>query len=260
MKGNLIVVWGGSVRGDREFGLPGDATPNSSFGGGLTGDLSFTPPKDEGQPQETVGAAGRGNVQVVLPAGTATPGSTIGDGVTGELATLTALLPSTKHGLTVSARPTIYAYLPPIGAQTVFFSLQDEEGNFHYHTTLEVAGDGGVLSITLPAEAAALELGKNYLWYLAPIERDGILRPDNYAVTGWVKRVDAMVNQSELADSPVTLATEYAQAGIWYETLKVLVEAQRSEPDNQTLAEEWHDLLEQVGLEAIASEPIYLMN
>jgi hypothetical protein len=185
----------------------------------------------------------------------------MGGGVRGEVAPLTALVPPTKYGLTVSERPTIYAYLPPIGAQKVFFSLQDEEGNPHYHTTLEVAGDGGVLSITLPAKAAALELGKNYLWYLAPIEPGGILRPDNYAVTGWVKRVDLKVNQSELAgESPVNLAIEYAQAGIWYDTLKVLVEAQRSEPDNETLAQEWHDVLEQIGLEAIASEPIYLMN
>jgi Domain of Unknown Function (DUF928) len=119
-----------------------------------------------------------------------------------------------------------------------------------------VPPEGGTIAITLPPEAPALPIGKNYLWYFAPIEPGGILRPDNYAVTGWVKRVESTVNEQGFASSPVELATAYAKAGIWYDTLKVLAEAKRAVPDNKTFVKEWQDLLKQVGLEAIASQPL----
>ena len=52
------------------------------------------------------------------------------------------------------------------------------------------------------------------------------------------------------------VATEYAKNGIWYDTLDVLVSAKQQQPGDATLSEEWKDLLEQVGLKAIADLPI----
>ncbi|WP_143874131.1 DUF928 domain-containing protein [Nostoc sp. 'Peltigera malacea cyanobiont' DB3992] len=63
-------------------------------------------------------------------------------------------------------------------------------------------------------------------------------------------------NQQELASSPVELATKYAEVGVWYDTLKILAAAKRSQPNNKAFATEWHDLLKQVGLENIASQPL----
>ena len=199
-------------------------------------------------------------MEFALPGKDATPNTNAGTGVRGTQIPLTAIVPNTKHGRTISARPTIFAYLPPIGAQEVFFSIQDEEGNPHYHTMLKVPASGGVISVALPESAAELELSKNYLWYFAPIEPGGILKPDNYAVTGWVTRVETDINQQDLAASPVKLATEYAKDGIWYDTLEVLVEAQKSDPNNLTFASEWHDLLAQIELEDISSQPIAVVN
>lgn len=216
-----------------QFNLPDNATPRTSIGGGT-----------------------RGGVQFELPDGS-TPNTSIGGGTRGDqLPLLTALVPPTKYGNTVSSHPTIFAYLPPIGVQEIFFSLQDEEGNPFYHATLKVSPQGGTIAITLPATAPELEMGKNYLWYLAPLVPEAILRPDNYAVVGWIKRVESTINNRSLALSPVELATAYANAGIWYDTLTVLASAQRAEPDNQTFATEWSNLLQQVGLEAIASQPL----
>ncbi len=216
-----------------QFQLPEDAVPQTSIGGASRGKVQFTPP-GSATPSTSVGAGSRGN----------------------QFPLLTALLPPTKQGNTVSPRPTIFVYLPPIGAEEVFFSLQDEEGNPFYYTTLKVSPDGGTIGITLPKEAPELEIGKNYLWYLAPIEPGGILKPDNYAVVGWIKRVESTVNEEALASSPVALATQYAKAGVWYDTLKVLAKAKQSQPDNEAFATEWHDLLKQVGLEEIASQPL----
>jgi len=221
------------VRANVQFALPSGATPRTSVGGGV-----------------------RANVQFALPSG-ATPRTSVGAGVRGEEhPELTTLVPPTKQGHTVSARPTIFVYLPPIGAEEGVLSLQDEEGNPFYKVTVKVPASGGTIAIKLPAEAPELPIGKNYLWYFAPIEPGGMLRPDNYAVVGWVKRVESTVNEQALASSPVELATAYAKAGIWYDTLKVLADAQRSQPDNQTFVKEWGDLLKQVGLEAIASQPL----
>ncbi|MEH2350873.1 MAG: DUF928 domain-containing protein [Nostoc sp.] len=246
---------GGGTRGNVQFGLPGGSAPRTSVGGGTRGNVQFGLPGGSA-PRTSVGGGTRGNVQLTLPSGNSTPRSSIGGGTRGKTLPLTALVPPTKQGRTVLARPTIFAYLPPVGAETVFFSLQDEDGNPHYSTMLKVSPDGGVVSITLPPTAPALAIDKNYLWYFAPIEPGGVLRPDNYSVTGWIKRVKSTFNQQELASSPVKLATKYAEAGVWYDTLKVLAEAKRSQPNNKDFATEWHDLLKQVGLEDIASQPL----
>ena len=250
-KNNLIAL---------QFELPDDAVPNTSVGGGVRGDVQFALPGESSTPNTSVGGGVRGDVEFALPGKDATPDTSVGGGVRGTQIPLTAIVPNTKHGRTISARPTIFAYLPPIGAQEVFFSIQDEEGNSHYQTMLKVPASGGVISVTLPESAAELELSKNYLWYFAPIEPGGILKPDNYAVTGWVTRVETDINQQDLAASPVKLATEYASAGIWYDTLEVLVEAQKSDPNNTTFSSEWHDLLEQIELEDIASQPIAVVS
>jgi hypothetical protein len=277
---------GGGVRGEVQFAMPGQASaPKSTVGGGVRGEVQFAMPGQASAPKSTVGGGVRGEVQFAMPGQASTPKSTVGGGVRGEVKyviphqafqpqdnlgeigeienleiPLTALLPATKYGRTAAVRPTIFAYLPPIGAQIVFFSIQNEEGNSHYYTILPVPTEGGVISFTLPESAPELELGKNYLWYFAPIEPGGVLRPDNYAVTGWITRVDTNFNQPELASSPIKLATEYARAGIWYDTLQVLAQAQYSDPDNKILASEWHDLLEQIELEEIASQPIAMLS
>ena len=251
---------GGGIRGEVQFALPEEAsTPNSSVGGGVRGEVQFTLPEEASTPNSSVGGGVRGEVQFTLPEQAATPNNSVGGGIRGKQIPLTALLPSTKHGRTVSARPTIFAYLPPIGTEEVFFSIQDEAGNSHYQTMLEVPNQEGVISVTLTDSIPELELGKNYLWYFAPIEPGGILKPDNYAVMGWVTRVEADINQQEFASSAIELATEYASSGIWYDTLEVLVKAQQSDPDNTTFFNEWHDLLEQLELEEIASKPIAIV-
>jgi len=249
----------GGTRGEVELTLPSGAAPRSGVAGGSRGEVQLTLPSDANNPYTSAGGGIRGDVELLLPNESSVPevldALAPEETVVNDTPVLTALVPPTKHGRTVSPRPTIYVYLPPIGAQQVFFSIQDEAGNSHYYTILNVSPQGGVIAITLPPDTPELEIDKNYLWYFAPIEPGGILQPDNYAVTGWVKRVENTVNKQEFADSPVKLATKYAEAGIWYDTLQVLVEAQQSEPTNETYSTEWHDLLEQVDLEAIASQP-----
>ena len=249
---------GSGVRGNVEFALPNqEANPQTNVGSGVRGDVEFSFPDQGLIPQTNLGSGVRGDVEFLLPSKETTPKTSVGNGVRGQEIPLTALVPKTKHGRTVSTHPTIFAYLPSIGAQEVFFSIQDEAGNSHYYTRFQVPSTGGIISIKLPKSLPDLELRKNYLWYFAPLEPGGILRPDNYAVTGWVKRVETDINEQELASSPVKLATEYASAGIWYNTLEILVKAQNSDPNNTDFISEWDDLLEQVELEEIQGKSVF---
>jgi Domain of Unknown Function (DUF928) len=198
----------------------------------------------------------RGDVEFDLP-GEAAPRNSESGGVRGANALpVTALLPDTHNGRTASPHPTFFVYVPPTVPTQAFFSLQDEEGNPIYHTWLSLSGQGGTIAIALPEDAPELEVGKNYLWMFAPIKPGNILRPDNFNVVGWVKRVESVISSDNTAQSPIEQATKYAKAGIWYDTLAVLASAQLEQPANETLASEWQDLLAQVGLEKVAVEPM----
>ena len=247
---------GGAVRGDVDFLPPGDAAPSNATGGAVRGDVDFLPP-GEAAPRHTAGGAVRGDVDF-LPPGEAAPRHTVGAASRdARLMELIPLMPENNHGRTVSSHPTIYVYVPRTATREVFFSLQDEQRNQHYQTTLKISGNGGIVSVTLPEDVPELEIGKNYVWFFAPIKPGDILRPDNYGVIGWVRRVEPLTTIRETSSStPVEIATAYAGQGIWYDTLNVLVSAKRAQPRNATLATEWQDLLENVGLEEIATQPI----
>lgn len=247
---------GGGSRGGVKFSVPGDPAPINSIGGGSRGNIRFQLPGDAG-PVNTIGGGSRGEIRFRTP-GDSAPVNTIGAGSrSDEQRLLTALLPTNNYGRTIAGHPTFFVYLPPTAAKEVFFSLKDENGKHHYQTILNISGRGGIVRVTLPNNVAELEMEKNYQWFFAPIQPGGILQPDNYGVTGWIKRVEApKSNRLNSSENPVETATEYAEAGIWYDTIEVLASARVAQPSNETLSSEWKDLLKQVGLSAIANEPI----
>ncbi|NET33309.1 MAG: DUF928 domain-containing protein [Cyanothece sp. SIO1E1] len=250
----------GGTRGVIQFHPPGEAAPNATpnaTADATRGEVQFDLPGESAPP--TTGSGGtRGNVQFDTPNGEPIPRTTASGGTRGQpLPELTAVLPMNQYGRTISARPTFFVYVPPMTSRVVFFSLQDQHRQHHYQTMLTISGQGGLVSVTLPADAPELELDKNYAWFFAPVDLNGRLRPDNYGVSGWIKRVAAAdLNAIPASLSPVERATEYAKSGVWYDTLDVLVAAQLEQPEDLTLTSEWYDLLEQVGLEAIATQPI----
>ncbi|MGL5197148.1 MAG: DUF928 domain-containing protein [Chroococcales cyanobacterium] len=254
---------GGGTRGNVRFAPPGEAAPATSVGGGSRGNVRFAPP-GEAAPATSVGGGSRGNVRFAPP-GEGSPSTSVGGGSRGDEGTLSpggpgleaiALLPATQHGRTMSARPTFFVYVPPTTTDKVFFSIQDQAGNHHYQTTLEINGGGSIVSFTLPETAQELEMDTDYLWFFVPLDASGKLQPDSYSVTGWVKRVAAIPTEPDV--EALSLATAYAEAGVWYDTLTTLAMAQVNQPDNLTLAEEWRSLLGQVGLEAIAATPVIM--
>jgi hypothetical protein len=160
-------------------------------------------------------------------------------------------------GLTASERPNFWFYVPyPLTPEhSVEFMLQDEAGKDIYQTTLSgSATTPGVMDFNLPTTAPALEVGKRYHWFFTVYcnEEQPVL------VDGWVERVAMNPSlETQLAQArPQEKIALYRQAGNWYEAVTTLAQLRRQKPDDANLKAEWTSLLQSIGLEAIAQEPI----
>ncbi len=223
---------GGGSRGEGGFIPADDRAPTTSRGGGSRGEVDFTP-TDDRAPTTVRGGGSRSDPRLLYPA---------------------ALVPSTNLGWTISDHPTFFVYIPRTSAKQIFFSLYSEDRQYHYQTTFELNKTGGIVAIRMPPEAPALEMGKPYQWSVILLEPGEIMRPDAYSITGWVKRV--AVPPAEGSLNTIERAALYGKSGIWYDMLNVLVSARLAQPENATLTKEWADLLQQVGLEYLAREPL----
>ncbi|MGB7416434.1 MAG: DUF928 domain-containing protein [Thermosynechococcaceae cyanobacterium] len=156
-----------------------------------------------------------------------------------------ALVPESHYGLTSAERPTILAYLPETSATEVFFSIKSEDKRLHYETSLPISGKAGLMSVTLPKNAPALESGKHYQWFLA-VKCNNELRPSSPFVDGWIQRVPADRTVSSVtAQSPsLQKAASLGAAGYWYDTLATLTQLKQQQPQNSEIAQSWRDVLE----------------
>lgn len=189
---------------------------------------------------------------------------------------LTALIPHSNQGLTVASHPTFFVYVPPTSAPQIYFSLKDENNLGIYQTMLPISGQEGVISISLPTDQPALEIGQTYSWSVGLVCQP--TQTDMPWVKGTVQRVEteASIAASQPGANPtIYRAVLYARSGIWYDTLTTLF--QLRQPDNLTsdltdnltsnsngdraidrglLHQNWVNLLNSVGLEAIADRPL----
>ena len=177
---------------------------------------------------------------------------------------LTALVPESQIGRTVSEYPVFFFYLPKSDfddAQAEFY-LVDEKENLIYETTLKINNSPGVMSVSIPANknVSPLEAGKNYRWSITwicyPEERS-----TDAVATGIVRRVELsadILRELDVAD-PRQKTVIYAENGIWQDALGTLAAARRANPNDTDLAADWESLLDSVTLPEIAKEPIVEM-
>lgn len=172
-------------------------------------------------------------------------------------AAMMALLPQSYYGTTLSERPTILVYLPASTAQEAVFSLKDEAGKSLYEMTMPISNEAGVRAITLPEMAPALEVGKNYQWFIA-LKVDGRLNPSTPYVDGWIQRIEptaelaAALKQGDAFARAATLGRN----GVWYDCVATLAALRAGQPNSDTFAKEWNELLSSVNLKEIGEAPI----
>ncbi|MCL1473061.1 DUF928 domain-containing protein [Argonema antarcticum] len=192
---------------------------------------------------------------------TATVGSASRSGscVLSRQKNLTVLLPQSNLGLTVSQRPTFFAYVPKSTAQKGLFVLKDRNHREVYRKNFTLPNQPGIVSISLPATAPPLEVGKMYEWNLLIVcSPDSNDQSGNAIAGGWIERIQpsqALVNQLKNAP-PITVPALYAKAGIWHEAFGNLVKLRRNQPNDATLLANWGEMLKSVGLENFIQEPL----
>ncbi|MBD2182840.1 DUF928 domain-containing protein [Planktothrix sp. FACHB-1355] len=173
---------------------------------------------------------------------------------------LTALMPTDKFGLTVTANPKIFFYIPTTSASTAEFVLKDDRDTDIYRQTFPITGTPGIVSLS-PFQGAnrpSLEKGKNYKWYLV-LRCNSTDQINDPFVEGWMELTDpspTLAQQLKEAPQERDRLALYAKNGIWYEALSTIAELRRTDPNNSAVATSWEELLKSVGLEQIAKEPL----
>ena len=176
---------------------------------------------------------------------------------------LTPVLPSpfTDLQLTVSAHPTFLVYVPQTSAKAVELTLfardKDKGEKPIYQTSVNLSGTPGIVSITLPATAPDLEMGKDYKWIVALTCQAGGPTLEDPFVEALIRRIQPDSALTQLAQAkPLDRVALYAKSGSWYDALANLAELRKAQPNDAEVASAWKELMQGAGLEAIANAPL----
>lgn len=194
------------------------------------------------------------------------PGRRIGGGTRGEECIagetpLIALMPENNLGVTTAAHPSLLFYLPQSTAvREVEFVLLDTHDQLIYDTTFQVKGDSGIISLSLSNDETLPLLAKdeNYHWYFSII-CDPANRAQDIAVDGWIRRVELATTLTNQLDNAAPLERArflYKESELWHEGLTILAGLRRAQPNEPTVAAQWTQLLQSVGLASIAQESL----
>ncbi len=180
------------------------------------------------------------------PGGQRTPGGTRGDCKQTDKQTdklLTALVPENAEGLTTAEYPIFWFYIPdaPEGINSIEFSLHDGgDDTTLYRTSLQLTKTPGVIAIPLPPSPEhSLKLNESYRWRLIINCDHKEMSEDLLELDGLVKRVQGSPNQV-----------------IWYDELTNLAQRYLANPQNPQVKQAWAKLMQSVGLEGLAQEPM----
>jgi len=193
-------------------------------------------------------------------------------GLNGQPVEVTALLPKTNEAelstkkeieveKTVSAHPTFLIHVPQTSAKNAAFLMKKKisatEDEIVYEQNVALPETPGIVSISLPADAAALEVGQSYNWTFQVV-CDPTDREKDLTVEGAVQRIEldsSLANKLQQAE-PRDRPGIYAEAEIWTDALSTLADLRKANPNDQQLQDDWNDLLNSVGLDTIAQATV----
>jgi hypothetical protein len=170
--------------------------------------------------------------------------------------TLTALMPNTNYGQTVSPYPTWFWYVPQTVATTAEFVLLDSSDNEVYRTTFQTSDTPGIISLSLPTDQPPLTVDQDYHWYFSLVCDPQDRSADLFA-EGWTRLVENSALSTEIeAAAEIDRPSLYASAGIWQDALASLVALRRQQPTSSAVASRWRIFLGSVGLDNLAAQPL----
>lgn len=176
--------------------------------------------------------------------------------------TLTTLVPRNNVGLTASATPTFYWFMPSNTYKYVNFTLykvdaEDNPTDLVYAATSQISGQNGLASVSLPAQGTtqSLEAGSSYQWRVRLLCSNNDRR--GLSAAGWVTYAPpSPLLANQLAAQPINKSDIYAEAGYWYDAVKELALQKQAYPNNPAVKQAWKSLMEEetVQLNQIAAQ------
>ncbi len=241
--------------------LPANAesnAPNVSLGNKeflvsqATSPIRFVPPADRST-RRSQGSGSRGCEQS-LP---------------GDLVTL--LIPSKDYiAQTTSSHPTFFWHLSQGVSVPLKFTLVERGVAEPLFVKQINSPEAGMLKLELPKDKPGLTTGRTYSWSVT-LECNARRPSANPYFYSWIERVPttpaleqklAVVSSrsKSFEQTPASesasreLASIYAEAGLWYDTLTTLSTALTENPSDRLVQEDFLALLKQVGLVEVAKQ------
>jgi hypothetical protein len=168
--------------------------------------------------------------------------------------TLDVLAPD-DSGITTREQPSLFWYQSrPAEAKFELTLLQENQVNPLVQVKVERSTKAGIQRIKLSDHGVRLTPGVEYQWVVALIN-DPDNRSTDLVASGVIKRIEPAADLKEkiAKATPLSLASVYAEAGIWYDALAVLSDEIEAHPENKVLQQTRTDLLRQVGLKLVAA-------
>ncbi len=162
----------------------------------------YTPPKKPSAPKETGTNTTRG-----------------GSCEANSVARLTALVPFSHVGETISGHPTFTWFVPDRTSRPLQLRLFTRTGQLLYKTEME--SQPGIMSVALPPNLPQLLIGQSYQWQVVLV-CDRNVPSRNVVATAEIQVVEAAQSlQAQLAAAPTPQQRIdlYAQAGLWYDAI-----------------------------------------
>lgn len=199
---------------------------------------AFDPPPGQGEPGSTAGGASRPTQSTCVDSSSTAP--------------FTVLAPRTYLGLTTQARPTFWIYLPTTRSKTLEFSVFDRQRKGIYQTKVTIANKSGLVAITLPETAPALDLNQSYNWTVALVCNQK-RRTEDWVIGGWIQRqapTAQLQQRLSFATTTVDRAKLYAESQFWYDAIPLLI--QPNQPSSEASLNLWSTMIQAAGLNRMA--------
>lgn len=163
---------------------------------------------------------------------------------------LTAFIPDTNGGWTISDRPTFWVYIPSPSDQVFigeFLLLDNSSDEIIYQKPVTLPSQAGIIGLELPKTVIPSE--GEYNWYFRIYDNQDNLA---FLIRGVVELIQLdmeIIQQIQMASSSQERLNLYAEHGLWYDIITLLAKEQGSA---------WVDLLESepMNLGDFAEEPI----
>jgi len=149
---------------------------------------------------------------------------------------------------TISERPTIYLRIPKFRGLVTFRLYKDKDTasatqDKVYEKKFEINNDEGIIAFKLPDDAPILEVGQIYIWRMKFSDLQNLT-----TLEGSIRRTlpsKQLTEELSKSSKAIDRAAFLAKAGIWFDMLQVLAEAQTTVPVNSEARDAWVEMLKE---------------